>query len=293
MFNYRTVGQYWKEKFGSKVYRISLDGGFTCPTRDGNKGFEGCYFCDEEGSRIHNSESPDNIGVQIEKGISRLKRKGIDKFIAYFQSYTGTYAPVDILRKKYFSVFNYDGIVGISVSTRPDCVNEENVSLLYEIAEKHYTIVELGIQSVHQNSLDFAGRKHTVSDSKRAVKMLKQKLGIEIVAHVILGLPGESKDDMIDTAKIISEWGIDGIKLHHLYIVENTPFAREFRNGNIKVFERCEDYAEIAMEFLDNLNEDVIVHRFAGYADRDRLIAPQWTSNRHIARNLILEGAKI
>jgi radical SAM protein (TIGR01212 family) len=293
MFNNRTVGQYWKEKFGSKVYRISIDGGFTCPTRDGSKGYGGCFFCDEEGSIIHNSEFPDDISVQIEKGISRLKIKGINKFIAYFQSYTSTYAAVDILRKKYFSVFNHEGIVGISVSTRPDCVNNENVDLLYEIAEKHYTIVELGIQSVHQRSLDFAGRKHTVSDSKRAVKMLKQKSGIEVVAHIILGLPGESKDDMIDTAKFISEWGIDGVKLHHLYIVENTPFAREFRNGNIKVFEEVEDYAEIAREFLDNLTDNIVIHRFSGYADKKRVISPEWTSNRHIARNLILKGVKI
>jgi len=293
MFNNRTVGEYWKEKFGEKVYRISIDGGFTCPTRDGTKGYTGCYFCDEEGSIIHNNELTNDISVQIEKGISRLKKKGINKFIAYFQSYTSTYAPVDILRKKYFSVFTHEGVVGISVSTRPDCVNEENVSLLYEIANQYYTIVELGIQSVHQRSLDFSGRKHTVLDSKRAVQMLKQKAGIEVVAHVILGLPGETKQDMIETAKTISEWGIDGIKLHHLYIVENTPFAREFKNGNIEIFEKCEDYAEIAREFLDNLTENIVIHRFSGYADEDRLITPDWTSNRHIARNLILKGVKI
>ncbi len=293
MFNNRTVGQYWKEKFGEKVYRVSIDGGFTCPTRDGTKGYGGCYFCDEEGSVIHNNESPDDISIQIEKGISRLKKKGINKFIAYFQSYTSTYAPVDILRKKYSSVFTHKGVVGISVSTRPDCVNEENVNLLYEVANQYYTIVELGIQSVHQRSLNFSGRKHTVLDSKRAVRILKQKAGIEVVAHVILGLPGETKQDMIETAKTISEWGIDGVKLHHLYIVENTLFAREFRNGNIEVFEEVEDYVEIAREFLDNLTENIIIHRFSGYAAEDRLIAPDWTSNRHIARNLILKGVKI
>jgi radical SAM protein (TIGR01212 family) len=293
MFNMLTVGQYWKEKFGSKVYRISIDGGFTCPTRDGSKGYRGCFFCDEEGSGIHNSEFPDDISVQIERGISRLRRKGINKFIAYFQSYSSTYAPVDVLREKYLSVFKHEGVVGISVSTRPDCINEENANLLSEIAEKHYTIVELGIQSVHQRSLDFAGRKHTVSDSRKAVKMLKQKPGIEVVSHVILGLPGETKVDMIDTAKTISEWGIDGIKLHHLYIVENTPFAREFRNGNIKVFYKCEDYAEIARGFLDNLADNIVIHRFSGYADKERLISPGWTSNRHIARDLILKGVKI
>ena len=293
MRNNCTVGQYWIEKFGEKVYRISIDAGFTCPTRDGTKGYKGCYICDEQGSVIHGNESPDNISLQIKEGISRLKKKGINKFIAYFQSYTGTYAPVDVLREKYLSVFKHEGVVGISVSTRPDCINEENANLLYGIAEKHYTIVELGIQSIHQRSLDFLGRKHTILDNKKAIEILKQKEGIEVVAHIILGLPGESKRDMLETARTISEWEIDGVKLHHLYIVENTPFALEFRKGNIKVFEKCEDYAEIAMEFLDNLNENIVIHRFAGYADRDRLIGPQWTSNRHIARNLILKGVKI
>jgi radical SAM protein (TIGR01212 family) len=289
MLNICTVGQYWKEKFGEKVYRVGIDGGFTCPTRDGTKGVGGCYFCDEEGSRESYIKSSDGIENQIEAGICKLKKRGINRFISYFQSYTSTYAPVDVLKEKYSLAFSHPDVVGISVSTRPDCINKENINLLNKIADEHYTIVELGIQSVHQKSLDLAGRKHTVQDSKEAVDMLKKGGKIEVVAHVILGLPGETESDMIETAKVLSSWGIHGVKLHHLYIVEGTPFSKKFLNGDIKVYENPEDYAEVAREFISNLSDNIIIHRFAGYASTKRLIAPEWTRDRHIARNIILE----
>ena len=289
MLNICTVGQYWKEKFGEKVYRVGIDGGFTCPTRDGTKGVGGCYFCDEEGSRESYIKSSDGIENQIEAGICKLKKRGINRFISYFQSYTSTYAPVDVLKEKYSLALSHPDVVGISVSTRPDCINKENINLLNKIADEHYTIVELGIQSVHQKSLDLAGRKHTVQDSKEAVDMLKKGGKIEVVAHVILGLPGETESDMIETAKVLSSWGVHGVKLHHLYIVEGTPFSNKFLNGDIKVYENPEDYAEVARKFISNLSDNIIIHRFAGYASTKRLIAPEWTRDRHIARNIILE----
>jgi radical SAM protein (TIGR01212 family) len=288
MFNNCTVGQYWKEKFGKKVYRVGIDGGFTCPTRDGTKDRGGCYFCDEEGSRARHIKPSDGIERQIETGISELKKKGIDSFISYFQSYTSTYASVDILREKYSLALSHPDIVGISVSTRPDCINKKNVSLLNEIASKYYTIVELGIQSVHQKTLDIIGRKHTIQDSERAARMLKKSGKIEVVAHVILGLPGETESDIINTARVISSWGVSGVKLHHLYIVEGTHFAKLFTNKEVKVYENPEDYAEIAKKFINNLSDNIIIHRFSGYANGDRLIAPDWTRDRHIARELIL-----
>lgn len=284
-----TVGEYWRQKFGKKIYRISIDGGFTCPTRDGTKGESGCYFCDEEGSGAQHIRSAVGIEKQMDVGINKLKKRGINYFIPYFQSYTSTYAPVDVLRKKYFTALSYPNVVGISVSTRPDCINEKNADLLNEIADQYYTIVEVGVQSVHQKSLDTLGRKHSVKDSEKAVRILKRSGKIEVVAHIILGLPGETEDNMVETARIISSWRINGVKLHHLYIVEGTPFADEYRNGNIKVFEKCEDYAKLARNFIKNLSDNIIIHRFSGYANGYRLIAPQWTSNRHIARNLILK----
>ena len=285
-----TVGEYWRQKFGEKVYRIGIDGGFSCPTRDGSKGESGCYFCDEEGSAAQRIRPAVGIEKQMELGVGKLKERGINCFIPYFQSYTSTYAQVDVLKEKYLTALSYPGVVGISVSTRPDCINEANADLLNEIARQYYTIVEVGIQSVHQSSLDALGRKHTVEDSERAVEILKKHEKIEVVAHIILGLPGETEYNMMETARVISGWGIDGIKLHHLYIVEGTPFAKEYRKGDIKVFEKCEDYAKIATNFIKNLSDCIIIHRFSGYANGDRLIAPQWTSNRHIARNLILRN---
>ena len=289
MFNICTVGQYWKEKFGEKVYRVGIDGGFTCPTRDGTKGIGGCYFCDEEGSRESYIKPSDGIEKQIETGICKLKKRGINRFISYFQSYTGTYAPVDVLREKYSLALSHPDVVGISISTRPDCINKKNLGVLNELASEYYTIVELGIQSVHQKSLDLAGRKHTVRDSKEAVRMLKKSGKIEVVAHVILGLPGENEIDMIETARILSSWGVNGVKLHHLYIVEGTSFSRLFLNGDIRVYEKPEEYAEVAKKFIHNLSDGITIHRFSGYANGKRLIAPEWTQDRHIARNLILE----
>jgi radical SAM protein (TIGR01212 family) len=289
MLNICTVGEYWKEKFGEKVYRVGIDGGFTCPTRDGTKGTGGCYFCDEEGSRGVYIMSSDGIEEQIEAGICKLKKRGINRFISYFQSYTGTYAPVDVLKEKYSLALSHPDVVGISVSTRPDCINQKNISLLNEIASEYYTIVELGIQSVHQKSLDITGRKHTVRDSEEAIGMLKKSGNIEIVAHVILGLPGETENDMIETARVLSKWGVNGVKLHHLYIVEGTPFSKLFLKGDIKVYENPDDYARIAKNFISNLSDSIIIHRFSGYANGERLIAPEWTRDRHIARDLILK----
>ncbi|MEO0293888.1 MAG: TIGR01212 family radical SAM protein [candidate division WOR-3 bacterium] len=283
-----TVGKYWKEKFGEKVYRVCIDGGFTCPTRDGTKGIGGCYFCDEESSRAKYIEPEDSIERQLEKGILRLKEKGVKKFIAYFQSYTNTYAKVDVLREKYFKALNHPEVVGISISTRPDCIDEEIVKLLDEISKRYYTIVELGIQSMHDKTLEFIGRKHTSMDSIRALKLLKRCENLEIVAHVILGLPGETKEDMMETGRILSKLGIDGLKLHHLYIVKGTPFFEEFKKGNIKVFERPEDYAKVAKDFLSNFSKDIVIHRFAGYSSSFRLVAPSWTSERSIAKKLII-----
>ncbi len=288
MISTKTVGEYWKEKFKEKVYRISIDAGFTCPTRDGSKGSIGCLFCDERGARPHYVEPSNSITEQIESGINRLKRRGINRYIAYFQAYTNTYAPTKILREKYYEALKFPKVVGISISTRPDCINDENLDLIQEIAENYYTIIELGVQSVHQESLDRMGRMHTVEDSKKAIQLIRQRGNIEIVAHLILGLPGENEEDMIQTAKVLSRWGIDGVKLHHLYIVKGAPIAKEFKKGKIKVFEEPEEYAKIARKVIQNLPSDIIIHRFSGYAPKEEVIAPYWTSNRHIARELIL-----
>ncbi len=288
MPSYRTVGEYWKSKFGEKVYRISIDAGFTCPTRDGTKGKNGCIFCDEKGNRPHYVEPSLTVSEQVKAGIERLKKRGISKFIAYFQAYTNTYAPTSILRKKYYEALKFPEVVGISISTRPDCINEENLDLIEEIAKDYYTIIELGVQSVHQKSLDRVSRSHSVEDSREAIKMIKERGNIEIVAHLIIGLPGEDEDAIIETADTIREWDVDGVKLHHLYVVKGTVLEKEYREGKIKVFENPKEYARIARKVIEHLSPSIIIHRFQGYAPKEELIAPDWTSNRFIARQLIL-----
>lgn len=288
MLSQKTVGEYWKEKFGEKVYRISIDAGFTCPTRDGTKGRNGCIFCDERGSRPHSVEPSLSVSEQLETGIKKLKKRGINRFIAYFQAYTNTYAPVSTLKKKYYEALKTPEIVGISISTRPDCIDEENLDLIEEIGKDYYTIIELGIQSVHEDSLDRIGRMHTVEDSREAIKMIHERRNIEIVAHLIIGLPGENEDDIIETADTIKDWGIDGVKLHHLYVVKGTVLEKEYKEGKVKVFEDPAGYATIAKKVLEHLSPSTIIHRFQGYAPKEELVAPKWTSNRFIARNIIL-----
>lgn len=283
-----TVGKYWKERFGEKVYRISIDAGFTCPNRDGSKGRSGCTFCDERGARPHYVEPYLSVEEQIKKGKKRLKKRGINKFIAYFQAYTNTYAPLNVLEQLYLNALSMNDIVGVSLSTRPDCINPEILNLIEEVTEDKYTVIELGVQTVHQKSLDRVNRCHSVENSRNAVEMINQRDNIELVEHIILGLPGETENDMIETAETISEWGLDGIKLHHLYVVKDTHLAEQYKNGEVKVFETPEEYTEIASRFIQHLPYDIIIHRFSGYSPKEYLIAPSWTSNRHIARNLIL-----
>jgi len=287
MQRYRTVSEYWKRKFGERVYRISIDAGFTCPNRDGKKGFGGCIFCDEAGARPHYVEPDLSVKEQVRLGIKRLKERGIEKFVAYFQAYTNTYAPVKILQEKYNEALSFPEIVGISISTRPDCIDGDIMDLLSEISKHHYTIVEVGVQSIHQKSLDFLGRMHTVEESKEAITQLKAKKGIEVVVHLIVGIPGELDDDIIETMETISNWGVDGVKLHHLYVVKGTILEKMYRKNKVKLFETPEDYAKIAIKSILHLSPKIVIHRLAGYATRDILVAPEWTSNRFIARQII------
>ena len=287
MQRYRTVSEYWKKKFKERVYRISIDAGFTCPNRDGTKGFGGCIFCDEAGARPHYVEPELSVREQVKQGIVRLKGRGIEKFIAYFQAYTNTYAPVEILKQKYNEALSFPEVVGISISTRPDCIDEDIIDLLSEISKHHYTIVEVGVQSIHQKSLDFLKRMHTVEESEKNIKQFKAKKGIEVVAHLIIGIPGETDDDIIETMEKISSWGVDGVKLHHLYVVKGTILEKMYRKDQIKVYETPEEYAKIAIKSILHLSPEVVIHRLAGYATKDILIAPEWTSNRFIAKQII------
>ncbi len=280
MQRYRSLSSYLKEKFGEKVYRVSIDAGFTCPNRDGTLAYGGCIFCDEAGSRARYVEPQLPIREQLVKGMDFIGRRfGARKFIAYFQAYSNTYAPIEKLREIYSIPLEFPEVVGISISTRPDLVSEDVLTLLDELSDKVHVWLEIGVQSFHYRSLVKVRRFHGVAESIDAI-LRAQKHRVEVVTHVILGLPGETVREMIETARILSALGVNGVKMHHLYVVKNTDLAKLYENGKVKVFDTPEDYAKVAALFIAHLSPKIVIHRLAGRAPADMLIAPEWTSNK-------------
>ena len=280
MQRYRSLSSYLKEKFGEKVYRVSIDAGFTCPNRDGTLAHGGCIFCDEAGSRARYVEPQLPIREQLIKGMDFIgHRFGARKFIAYFQAYSNTYAPIEKLREIYSIPLEFPEVVGISISTRPDLVSEDVLTLLDELSDKVHVWLEIGVQSFHYRSLVKVRRFHGVAESIDAI-LRAQKHRVEVVTHVILGLPGETVREMIETARILSALGVNGVKMHHLYVVKNTDLAKLYENGKVKVFDTPEDYVKVAALFIAHLSPEIVIHRLAGRAPADMLIAPEWTSNK-------------
>jgi len=284
---YYSFSCHLRKVFGEKVYRVSLDAGFTCPNRDGTKGLGGCIFCDAGGSRAGYVEPELPVTEQLLRGMELMKRvSGARKFIAYFQAFSNTYAPVSYLEKLYKSVLQFEEVVGISISTRPDLLPDEVLDLLEDIGKSTYLWLEIGVQTMKNETLAYLNRGHTMEDSLDAIVRAKKREHIRVLAHVILGLPGETLDDMLNTASELSRLEIDGIKMHHLYVIRGTVLEKLYLSGKVKVFENVEDYAQVAVEFLENLSPNVIVHRLSGYA-KENLVAPKWTSSKLLAQNVI------
>ncbi len=278
---YNSFNEHLKKLFGEKVYRVAIDAGFTCPNRDGLLASGGCIYCDEIGSRASYVEPEIPIKEQLKRGMELLgKRYHVNKFIAYFQSFSNTYAQPGKLRKLYEEALTVDGIVGLSVSTRPDLLADEILDLLHELSEKTYLWLEIGVQSIHFRTLKKIRRFHGVAEIIDSVLRAKRR-GLRVLAHIILGLPGETETEMIETARTISALGIDGVKMHHLYVVEGTELAKIYRAGKLKVYETPEEYARVAVKFLENLSPNIVIHRLAGKAEQG-LIAPSWTSNKFL-----------
>ena len=240
---YKTANDYYKQKFGTKVYKLSLDGGFTCPNRDGTCGVGGCIFCSNLGSGDF-AERGDNIAQQLEKAKHRVENKiKSGKYIAYFQAFTSTYAPIEKLRKLYFDAIKPDYIVGLSIGTRPDCLGDDVVNLLKEINVKKPVSIELGLQTTNEKSAEYIRRGYENAVYFDAVKRLKNA-GIEVVTHIILGLPNESKNDMIKTTRDVVAAGSDGVKFHLLHVIKNTDLESEYLSGKFECLS-LEKYAEI------------------------------------------------
>ena len=283
---YYSLNHYLRDTFGDKVYKLSLDGGFTCPNRDGTIDTRGCIFCSKGGSGDFAESRLLSITEQIEQGKKRVESKiKSGKYIAYFQAFTNTYAPVEILRKKFYEAINHKNIVALSIATRPDCLGDDILALLDELNKIKPVFVELGLQTIHEKSAAYIRRGYPLSVYDDAVKKLKA-IGINIVVHVILGLPNESKADMLETVDYVCKSGINGIKLQLLHILKNTDLADEYYRGNVKVLE-LDEYIDLVKACVAIIPKDIVIHRLTGDGAKKDLIAPLWSADKKNVLNNI------
>lgn len=286
LMEYYSFNRYLRERFGCKVYKISINGGFTCPNRDGTLGTRGCIFCSAGGSGDF-AESPElSITQQIEKGKEKVKNKiKSGKYIAYFQAFTNTYAPVETLRKKFTEAINHPDIVMLSVATRPDCLPEEVIELLKELNDIKPVSVELGLQTIHEKSAEYIRRGYRLECYDNAVKRLKAA-GLEVVCHIILGLPGETKSDMLESVDYACKSGIDGIKLQLLHVLKGTDLAKDYENGKFRVL-TMDEYLDILKSCLDIIPKNIVIHRLTGDGAKKELIAPLWSADKKRVLNAV------
>ena len=285
---YNDLNSYFRKTFGCRVQKISIDAGFSCPNRDGSISTDGCIFCNQKGSGTGAYAKGLTISEQILNGKKFIARRyKAKKFLAYFQAFSNTYAPCSHLKKIYDEALQQDKIVGLSLGTRPDCVDESVLNLLQEYARDYLVWIEYGLQSVHDETLLKINRGHNFKTFAKAVEATKNR-GIKICAHVILGLPGESRDHMLKTAKILSKMGIDGIKIHLLYVIKGTKLETLYNSGKYKCLD-LEEYATIVCDFLEIIPPGIVIQRLTGDPHPDELVAPAWSLNRNTTFKLIKE----
>lgn len=274
---YKKLNEYLKEKFGERILKICVDGGFTCPNRDGKCGYGGCIYCSERGSGelINNSK---NINEQVKLYLNSYKAERANKFIVYFQNFTNTYDTIQNLKMKYDSALVDKRIIGISIGTRPDCINEEIVKLLNGYKEKYYVCVELGLQTSNNNTGIAINRGYTTEQFSKAVELLN-KHDIDVVTHIMVGLPGETKKDIMETVEFVNTHKLQGIKIHSTYIVENTVLSKMYENGEYIPLE-LDEYIEYLVDIVTHLNSNLVIHRISGDAPKDILVAPKWNVHK-------------
>lgn len=283
---YLSFNKYLKDKFGQKVYKISLDGGFTCPNRDGKIDTRGCIFCSKGGSGNFAQNRDLSITEQIESGKKIVEKKiKSGKYIAYFQAFTNTYAPVEILRAKYSEAINHPDIVALSIATRPDCLGDDVIELLDEMNKIKPVFVELGLQTIHSDSAKYIRRGYSLEVYNEAVKKLKN-IGVNIVVHIILGLPNESEEDMLESVKYVCQSQIDGIKLQLLHIIAGTDLAKDYEKGLFKTLE-FDEYVELIAKCVAIIPKNIVIHRLTGDGAKKDLIAPLWSADKKRVLNAI------
>ncbi len=280
------LSDHYRQTFGCKVYKLSLDGGFTCPNRDGTLGTGGCIFCSEKGSGEFAEGSCGSISRQLERAKERVRGKNREgKYIAYFQSFTNTYAPVAVLEQRYREAIAPEDIVGLAVATRPDCLPEEVVALLARINRIKPVSVELGLQTVHEDTARYLRRGYPTAVYLDAVKRLKAA-GLEVVTHIILGLPGETEEMMMETTRQAVAAGTDGVKFHLLHVLRGTDLEQEYLRGRVEPLS-LERYGQILKACISCLPEHIIVHRITGDGAKRDLIAPAWSADKKRVLNYL------
>lgn len=289
---YHSFDYMLKERFGEKIYKVALDAGMTCPNRDGTLGSRGCIFCSAGGSGDFAGSRQDSITQQIEKQAASIRQKrGVAKFIAYFQAYTNTYAPVDYLRKIYTEAISHPDIVAISIGTRPDCLDEDILQLLDELNQKKPVWVELGLQTIHETTARYIRRGYPLSCFEQAVSELRKR-NLDVIVHTILGLPGESKNDILSTIEYLNHQDIQGIKLQLLHVLKGTDLAEDYLAGKFQVY-TMEEYLELVIDCLEHLNPEIVIHRLTGDGPKDLLIAPLWSSAKRTVLNTLHRECKL
>jgi len=276
---YNDLNTYLRNRFGCRVQKITVDAGMTCPNRDGTLSTKGCVFCNDRGSGTGAHERGLSITQQLEQGKAVLsKRYKAKKFLAYFQSFSNTYAPVETLKRLYREAVSVDNIVGLSIGTRPDCIDQDKLALLQEMAGKHLVWVEYGLQSAHDSTLSLINRGHDAACFARAVEKTQNR-GIKICAHVILGLPGETSAHVHETARFLSRLGIQGVKIHLLYVIKGTRLETMVREESYRCLTQTA-YVDLVCDFLERIPSDMIVQRLTGDPHPHELVAPHWSLNK-------------
>ena len=288
---YHTWNYYLRQHFGEKVFKVSLNAGFTCPNVDGTIGRGGCIYCSREGSGDFAGDPRDNLQKQF-KDIKEmmLKKWPHAKYIAYFQAFTNTYAPVEVLRERYESVLEFDDVVGISISTRPDCLPDDVVDYLAELNERTELWVELGLQTIHDQTSKLINRGHSYQDFLDGLKKLQDR-NIRVVVHIIDGLPGEDKKMMMETARAVANMGVDGVKIHLLHVIKNTPLRKFLEKGRLTPLEK-DEYVDIVCDQLEVFPPEMVIHRLTGDGKRDELLAPLWSLKKWEVLNRIDDEMK-
>ena len=283
---YHSLDYMLRERFGEKVYKVTLNGGMSCPNRDGKLGTRGCIFCSAGGSGDFAADSSLSITEQIDRQISILSAKRpIHKYIAYFQAFTNTYAPVEYLEKIFTEALAHPGIAALSIGTRPDCLGKDVIALLSRLNRQKPVWVELGLQTIHEKTAAYIRRGYPLSCFEDAVRRLRSE-DIEVIVHTILGLPGESTQDILNTMKYLNHQDIQGIKLQLLHVLQGTDLTSDYEKGLFRTYER-DEYISLVISCLEHLRPDMVIHRITGDGPKDLLIAPLWASRKREVLNLL------